>query len=182
MQYLGQLLRKSKAPRETQENVTPRKQAKWNVMEKTRKQNSTVGKKSMEEFLKALLQEEDSIRELRKCVPIKIGQNDWEDCTSPFSGDVEIKDSILECIPKKTEKYISFSLGGPPVYRQLERFAIMVGFPCEKSPKGNVRTHQRISRKKKNSLTCFTRRGSIRTSTWIAGKGWRNRTAFRSAR
>ena len=28
MQYLGQLLRKSKAPRETQENVTPRKQAK----------------------------------------------------------------------------------------------------------------------------------------------------------
>lgn len=60
----------------------------------------------------------------------------------------KIKDSILECIPKKTEKYISFSLGEPPVYRQLERFAIMVGFPCEKSPKGNVRTHQRISRKK----------------------------------
>lgn len=33
-----------------------------------------------------------------------------------------------------------------------------------------------------NSLTCFTRRGSIRTSTWIAGKGWRNQTAFTSAR
>lgn len=34
----------------------------------------------------------------------------------------------------------------------------------------------------KNSLTCFARRGSIRRSTWIAGKGGRNRTAFTSAR
>ena len=48
-------------------------------------------KTSLEELLKALLQEEDRIRELRKVVPTKIGQNDWEDCTSPFSGDVENK-------------------------------------------------------------------------------------------
>lgn len=68
----------------------------------------------MKELLKALLQEEDRIREeLRKGVPIKIGQKDWEDCTSPFSGDIENKkNKELECIPKNTEEYISFSLGG----------------------------------------------------------------------
>ena len=44
------------------------------------------GKNALKELLKALLQEEDRIREeLRKGVPIKIGQKDWEDCTSPFS-------------------------------------------------------------------------------------------------
>ena len=81
----GQLLRKSKAPKETHKNVTPSKRVKSDG--KATETKLYRGKNALEEFLKALLREEDRIKEeLRKGVSIKIGQNDWEDCTSPFSG------------------------------------------------------------------------------------------------
>ena len=93
----------------------------------------------------------------------------------------KIKDSILECIPKKTEKYISFSLGGLRFIDSLSVLQASLDSLVKNLPKETFE-HIKELAEKKEQLDLFYQKGSIRTSTWIAGKGWRNRTAFRSAR